>query len=297
MNSFSFSFMPLIIAAVILSVVVASLIRLFRPTPIPSYPSKGMSKKNPRIAALISLISWGGGQLYNGDIRKGISFIIGGAFFAALLVLNIEDANSSILFFLLILAFIPIYSVYDAYKTAQILNLTIDAIHLSTMKKCPYCAEMIKEDDYRRDLYYRLAVIPLMVPPLRERKEDILPLADHFLKKYSNKYKRKLKTLDHTIQQILLDYSWPGNIRELENCIEHALAMTKGSNITPSSLPVQIVAPRNAITGNNYLSGTKTGIAGATKQNDEIFTYNTKNILKIKTRLKLAKDQFKTGII
>jgi transcriptional regulator with PAS, ATPase and Fis domain len=140
--------------------------------------------------------------------------------------------------------------------------------------------EMIKKNDYRRDLYYRLAVIPLTVPPLRERKEDILPLADHFLKKYSNKYKRELKTLDHTIQQMLLDHSWPGNIRELENCIEHALAMTKGPTITPSSLPVQIVAPRNGMTKSNYLSETETGIAGTANQNNQIFVSNRANLMR-----------------
>ena len=133
-------------------------------------------------------------------------------------------------------------------------------------------AEMIKENDYRRDLYYRLAVISLMVPPLRERKEDILPLADHFLKKYSTRFKRKLKKLDHNIQQILLDYAWPGNIRELENCIEHTLAMTRGSKITPSSLPVQVLGLRNATPGNNPLSETQQVIVGATSRNDEIFS-------------------------
>ena len=140
--------------------------------------------------------------------------------------------------------------------------------------------EMIKKNDYRRDLYYRLAVIPLPVPPLRERKEDILPLADHFLRKYSNKYKRELKTLDHTIQQMLLDHSWPGNIRELENCIEHALAMTQGPTITPSSLPVQIVAPRNGMTKSNYLSETETGIAGTANQNNQIFVSNRANLMR-----------------
>jgi len=140
--------------------------------------------------------------------------------------------------------------------------------------------EMIKENHYRRDLYYRLAVIPLTVPPLRERKEDILPLAEHFLKKYSNKFNRKLKRLDHTIQQILLDYSWPGNIRELENCIEHALAMTRRSNITPSSLPVQILTPRNTITENKYLSDTQRVITQAASQNDKFFVSEKPNILR-----------------
>lgn len=140
-------------------------------------------------------------------------------------------------------------------------------------------SEMINENRYRQDLYYRLAVIPFVVPPLRERKEDILPLADHFVRKYSIKYKRKVKVLDHTIQQILLDYSWPGNIRELENCIEHALAMTKGSIIKPSSLPVQIVAPRYVFNSNKYFSEPQSSLVDSVNPKNQFSVSENKGPL------------------
>ena len=103
---------------------------------------------------------------------------------------------------------------------------------------------MVKQNSYRRDLYYRLAVIPIHIPPLRDRKDDILPLAEHFIKKHLKKSHRKIKTMDHSTQRIFLNYSWPGNIRELENCIEHALAMSRRKMISPSDLPVQVVHPQ-----------------------------------------------------
>jgi transcriptional regulator with PAS, ATPase and Fis domain len=104
--------------------------------------------------------------------------------------------------------------------------------------------EMIKSNQYRRDLYYRLAVIPITIAPLRHRKEDILPLAEHFIKKHLKKSNRKIKTIDHSSQRIFLNYNWPGKIRELENCIEHALAMSRKKTIAPSDLPVQVVHPQ-----------------------------------------------------
>ncbi|RJP72876.1 MAG: PAS domain S-box protein [Candidatus Abyssobacteria bacterium SURF_17] len=101
--------------------------------------------------------------------------------------------------------------------------------------------ELVESGRFRHDLYYRIAVIPLRIPPLRERTEDILPLAEHFIKKHGRKLKRPAGGLDHAAQQVLLEYSWPGNIRELENAIEHALAMARGPLITPENLPVQVV--------------------------------------------------------
>jgi len=108
--------------------------------------------------------------------------------------------------------------------------------------------DMVKQGSYRRDLYYRLAVIPITIPPLKERPDDILPLVEHFIRKHSKTGRnRKPKKLDHSTQRILLNYFWPGNIRELENCIEHALAMSKGGSITTRSLPVQVAHPQERI--------------------------------------------------
>ena len=102
---------------------------------------------------------------------------------------------------------------------------------------------MTQSGDFRSDLFYRIAVIPMLIPPLRERKEDIFKLVDHFIIKHQQKDKKNLKKLSIASQQMLHKYHWPGNIRELENTVEHALAMSRESLITPESLPPQIVYP------------------------------------------------------
>ncbi len=99
--------------------------------------------------------------------------------------------------------------------------------------------QMIADGVFRQDLYYRIAVIPVTIPPLRERKQDILPLAGMFTKKHARDPEVHY-TIDHEVQQLLLDYHWPGNIRELENCIEHTVAMMSDTVITPRDLPVHI---------------------------------------------------------
>jgi two-component system response regulator AtoC len=101
--------------------------------------------------------------------------------------------------------------------------------------------DLVNQGRFRHDLYYRIAVVPLVIPPLRERPEDILALADHFIRKHRKKAKRIPTGLDQFAQRVLLDYSWPGNIRELENAIEHALAMSRAALITPNDLPAQVL--------------------------------------------------------
>jgi two-component system, NtrC family, response regulator GlrR len=84
----------------------------------------------------------------------------------------------------------------------------------------------VKKGSFRKDLFYRIHVIPIYLPPLRERKEDIPLLADHFIKKFSKKMNKNIKGISTDSLQKLLSYSWPGNVRELENTIEYAVAMT-----------------------------------------------------------------------
>ncbi len=95
----------------------------------------------------------------------------------------------------------------------------------------------IKEGRFREDLYYRLNVIPIYIPPLRERPEDIGPLIDHFIKKYSMKNKREIKGITREARDLLFQYSWPGNIRELENAIENAVVMAESDVIQVQDLP------------------------------------------------------------
>ena len=84
--------------------------------------------------------------------------------------------------------------------------------------------EMVQRGELREDLYYRLNVVSISIPPLRERGNDVLLLTDYFLPKYCEKYKRKLK-IDRGVYQMFLSYGWPGNVRELQNTIESAVVL------------------------------------------------------------------------
>jgi len=87
--------------------------------------------------------------------------------------------------------------------------------------------ERIKNNEFREDLYYRLQVIPIFLPPLRERKEEILPLVNHYLASIANKMNKAVKGLSPECERALLDYSWPGNIRELINAVERAVILCR----------------------------------------------------------------------
>jgi len=101
--------------------------------------------------------------------------------------------------------------------------------------------EMVEEGTLRSDLYYRLNVVNLEVPPLRQRKEDIMPLAKYFLANQADFYNEPPKVLSSTAKKLLLNYSWPGNIRELANAIERAYVLTIGREIQPAVLPFEII--------------------------------------------------------
>lgn len=103
--------------------------------------------------------------------------------------------------------------------------------------------EEVRQKRFREDLYFRLNVISLYLPPLRERPEDIELLARHFLKRYAARIKREITDLTPEALQLLKSYSWPGNIRELENAIERAVILTRGKSITAETLPVWRSAP------------------------------------------------------
>ncbi|CCH48013.1 sigma-54 interaction domain-containing protein [Pseudodesulfovibrio piezophilus] len=98
----------------------------------------------------------------------------------------------------------------------------------------------VKAGRFREDLYYRLNVIPLHLPPLRERGNDILLLADHFLKEQSKAKARKRMRLSEQAAEIILTYSWPGNVRELENFMERLAILCDASSVMPEDLPEKI---------------------------------------------------------
>ena len=98
----------------------------------------------------------------------------------------------------------------------------------------------IEKKLFREDLFYRLSVFPITIPPLRERPEDIITLADHFILKYCREMKKKPRSLTNEAKRILEKYNWPGNVRELENTIERAIILCEGKKIKPEHLAVRI---------------------------------------------------------
>jgi DNA-binding NtrC family response regulator len=101
--------------------------------------------------------------------------------------------------------------------------------------------EEVKKEKFRRDLYYRLNVIPINLPPLRERKSDIPLLIDYFLKKFASEQKKTIQRIDSETTSLLLAYHWPGNVRELENSIRHAVTLAKSDKIYAFDFPEQLL--------------------------------------------------------
>jgi two-component system, NtrC family, response regulator AtoC len=101
--------------------------------------------------------------------------------------------------------------------------------------------EAVREGAFRQDLYYRLNVIQLVVPPLRERVEDIMPLANFFIDHYNHKFKRQIDGITREAEALLLGHDWPGNVRELRNAIERAMILEDTAFIRASSLPISVL--------------------------------------------------------
>jgi Nif-specific regulatory protein len=100
--------------------------------------------------------------------------------------------------------------------------------------------EAIQKGTFREDLYYRFNVVTITLPPLRERKEDIPPLVEHFLKKYSRENNKAVVSVTKEAKDLLMNYNYPGNIRELENIIERAVVLCRGDTISKQDLPLNL---------------------------------------------------------
>ncbi|MDC0713661.1 sigma-54 dependent transcriptional regulator [Stigmatella sp. ncwal1] len=103
----------------------------------------------------------------------------------------------------------------------------------------------VKAGRFREDLYYRLHIVPLLLPPLRERPEDIAALARHFVAKHGARVNRRVKGLDDSALRALTRHPWPGNVRELENAVEQALVFAEGEQLTEADLPSYLGSPRS----------------------------------------------------
>ncbi|MFZ5649005.1 MAG: sigma-54 interaction domain-containing protein [Bacillota bacterium] len=134
--------------------------------------------------------------------------------------------------------------------------------------------KMISQGEFREDLYYRLNVIPLHIPPLRERKEDILPLLDHFSGKYNHLFNKSIKGFSKQALDAMLNYHWPGNVRELENAVEYAFNIETSNYILKESLPIKLRKSENK-TVTNTLGTLKNMEKNHIKSALDVFGHST----------------------
>jgi transcriptional regulator with PAS, ATPase and Fis domain len=129
------------------------------------------------------------------------------------------------------------------YRVGGTRPITVDARLLAATHRD--LAQAIRESRFREDLYYRLSVVTIRVPPLRERLEDIPILVLHFLDRVRAKTRTRVRSVSEGALEVLKGYAWPGNVRELENVIERAAILTDGDRIEVGSLPEEIRNPRS----------------------------------------------------
>ena len=124
----------------------------------------------------------------------------------------------------------------------------------------------VKENSFRQDFYYRLAIISLFLPPLRDRKDDVLPLVEYFIDRYNRKFRKSVVGITDETRKLLLKYDWPGNVRELKNAIERAMILEERNVLQPDYLPFAVAQQQAAYTAFEMTSGSGNG--GATELPD-----------------------------
>jgi DNA-binding NtrC family response regulator len=112
----------------------------------------------------------------------------------------------------------------------------------------------VREGHFRQDLYYRLAIISIFIPPLRERKEDIQPLVEFFIGHYNKKFRKSVSGLAEDTRRLLFNHDWPGNVRELKNAIERAMLLEEEALLRPVYLPFSITQPHTGVTAFEHVS-------------------------------------------
>jgi transcriptional regulator with PAS, ATPase and Fis domain len=144
--------------------------------------------------------------------------------------------------------------------------------------------QLVKERRFRQDLYYRLNVIKLELPNLRERPEDIPLLVDHFITKFNQRDQRNIEKISSETMEILLQYDYPGNVRELENILEHCFILCKGNVISKEHLPSYIIG----IKGNPDKVGKGSNLINRVETNTILSTLKKHNWNKIKASEELG---------
>jgi transcriptional regulator with GAF, ATPase, and Fis domain len=119
-------------------------------------------------------------------------------------------------------------------------------------------AEEVAEERFREDLFYRMNVVTLTLPPLRDRRGDVPLLANHAMKKFAHLADGKVKEITRETMEVLVDYPWPGNVRQLESAIERAILLCDSDKITPSDLPAEVVSRKVPTRGGGALQNSTT---------------------------------------
>ena len=152
--------------------------------------------------------------------------------------------------------------------------------------------DAVEAGTFREDLFYRIAAFPILVPPLRDRREDIPLLADHFLKKYTEKVTKSIKAISSAALRLLMEYDFPGNVRELENTIERAVLLETTELLQSSSLPPQILSMISSQPA--LFSPDPTGILPFEELERQILAHAFKvmdnNVMKTAQALKIARS-------
>jgi two-component system response regulator AtoC len=123
-------------------------------------------------------------------------------------------------------------------RVGGVKNITVDVRVIVASNR--NLEEAVRASRFRQDLYFRLAIIPVMLLPLREHKEDIPPLLNHFMRHYNQKFHKNIQGLTKEAEEMLMNYDWPGNVRELRNAIERVMILAEGNRIAAKYLPIRI---------------------------------------------------------
>ena len=154
--------------------------------------------------------------------------------------------------------------------------------------------QLMDQEKFRTDLYYRIAVIPIVIPPLRDRVDDILILARHFMEKYRKKSDATPKGISHKGQELLMSYAWPGNIRELENSIEYALAMSKSETLETPDFPFHLLSKKKLADPESLMERQKVIALVENEREEQLKAPETSKILRLSGP---TQDQEKEAIL